>query len=56
MSFKNIVGKKEIARNEPPGELYAIFIKFEIVVCKLVLFERVKNLSFGKGLKVEIVW
>ena len=30
------------------GELSAIFIKFEIVACKVFQFERVKNLSFGK--------
>ena len=30
-------------------ELSAIFIKFEIVVCKLFQFGRVHNLSFGKG-------
>ena len=29
----------------------AIFIKFEIVVCKLFQFGRVQNLLFGKGLK-----
>ena len=29
----------------------SIFIKFEIVICKLVQFGRVKNLLFGKGLK-----
>ena len=34
----------------PSGELSAIFIKIEIVVCKLFQFGRVKNLSFGKGL------
>ena len=32
------------------GELSAIFIKLEIVVCKLFQFGRVQNLSFGKGL------
>ena len=32
----------------PFGELSAMFIKFEIVVCKLSQFI---NLSFGKGLK-----
>ena len=37
-SFENTVGKGEIAHN---GELSAIFIKFEIVVCKLFQFERV---------------
>ena len=31
-------------------ELSAIFIKFEVVVCKLIKFGRVQNLSFGKGL------
>ena len=35
----------------PFGELSAIFIKFEIVVCKLIEFGRVYNLSFGKGLR-----
>ena len=35
----------------PFGELSAIFIKFEIVVCKLFQFGRVSNLSFGKGLR-----
>ena len=38
----------------PLGELYAIFIEFEIVVCKLFEFGRVYNLSFGKGLKSRI--
>ena len=32
-------------------ELSAIFIKSEIVVCKLSQFGRVWNVSFGKGLK-----
>ena len=36
----------------PFWELSAIFIKFEIVVCKLSQFGRVQNLSFGKGLNV----
>ena len=45
--FENTVGKGEIARNEQfllfsvfylLGELPAIFIKFEIVVCKLFQF------------------
>ena len=31
-------------------ELSAIFIKDEIVICKLFQFERVLNLLFGKGL------
>ena len=34
----------------PIGELAAIFIKVKIVVCKLVQFGRVQNLSFGKRL------
>ena len=34
------------------GELPAIFIKFEIVVCRLFQFESVWNLSFGKELKI----
>ena len=44
-SFENIVGKGEIARNEkfllfpqcflPVWRIFCIFIKFEIVVCKL---------------------
>ena len=34
----------------PFRELSAIFIKFEIVVCKLFHFGGAKNLSFGKGL------
>ena len=43
------------------GELPAIFIKFEIVICKLFQFGRVQNLVFGKGLidciklKIEIL-
>ena len=34
----------------PFRELSAIFIEFEIVVCSLFQFGRVRNLSFGKGL------
>ena len=34
----------------PFGGLAAIFIKLEIVVCKLFQFGRVSNLLFGKGL------
>ena len=47
-TFENNVGKGEIAHNEqfllfqqcfqPTGELSAIFIKFEIVFCKLFQF------------------
>ena len=55
-------GEGEIARNEqfllfsstvfyPFGDLSAIFVKFEIVVCKLFQFGRVQNLSSGKGLR-----
>ena len=33
------------------GELSAFFIEFEIIICKLFQFGRVKNLSFGKGLQ-----
>ena len=32
------------------GELSAIFIKFYVVVCRLIQFGRDWNLSFGKGL------
>ena len=35
-----------------PLELYAIFIKIEIFVCKLFQFGRVQNLSFGKVLSL----
>ena len=38
----------------PFGELSAIFIQFEIVVCKHFDFGRVKDLSFGKGLSRAI--
>ena len=31
-------------------ELFIIFMKLEIVICKLFQFGRVQNLSFGKGL------
>ena len=34
----------------PFGELFVIFIKFKIVVCKLFQFGRVWSLSFWKGL------
>ena len=39
----------------PFEELSAIFIKFEIVICKLFQFESVWNLSFGKGLKHQSI-
>ena len=59
-SFEKTAGKEEIAYNEqfllfpqfsfcPPGKLCAIFIEFEIVVCKrfqllkCVIWERVKE-------------
>ena len=52
MPFENTVGKGEIACNKqfllfphsvfyPSRELSAIFVKFEIVVCKLFQFRRV---------------
>ena len=34
------------------GELSAILIKFEIVVCKIFQFGRVKNFLFGKWLRI----
>ena len=37
------------------GECFTIFIKFEIVVCKLFKFGRVLNLLFGKGLR-QVIW
>ena len=37
------------------GELSAIFINFEIVVCKLFQFGTVLNFSFGKGLNAVSV-
>ena len=37
------------------GELSAIFMEFEIVVCNLFQFGRVQILSCGKGLKLGIV-
>ena len=38
----------------PLRKLSAIFIEFEIVICKLFQFGRVQNLSFGKGLNTSI--
>ena len=35
----------------PFGELHAIFIQFETVICKLFQFGRVQNLTFGEGLR-----
>ena len=60
-SFENTVGKGEIARDEQfllfqhcflpvNEELSAGFFKFEIVICKLFQFGRVKILSLGKVL------
>ena len=37
----------------PFVEISAVFIKFEIVVCKLLQFGPVQNLSFGKGLMAK---
>ena len=58
-SSENTVGKGEIDHNSnfsfscsifyPFGEVSAIFIKLEIVVCKLFQFGRAQNLLFGKG-------
>ena len=36
----------------PFAELSIIYIKFQIVICKVFQFERVSNLLFGKGLKI----
>ena len=36
-------------------ELFAIFIKLEIVVCKVFQFGRVQSLSFGKGLRERLL-
>ena len=57
-SFENIVGKGEIARNKqfllfpqcflPVWRTSAIFIKFEIVVCKLSIWKS-KIWRLGKG-------
>ena len=59
-SLSQTLGKGETACNKqfllfpqcflPFEELYAIFIKFKIVICKLFQFGWVQNLSFGKGL------
>ena len=56
-SFENTVGKGEIARFEqfllfaqcfvPFGELSVIFMKLEIVVCKLFQFEKGLDLHHG---------
>ena len=59
-SLENAVDKGGIARNEqfllfphsvfyPFGELSAIFIKLEIIFCRLLQFGRILNMSFGKG-------
>ena len=60
MSFENVVEKKKLLKMSYLSftlsvfylfeELYAIFIKVKIVVCKPFQFGRVWNLSFGKGL------
>ena len=39
----------------PFVEISAFFVKFEIVVCKLLQFGPVQNLSFWKGLKVVTI-
>ena len=38
----------------PFGEVYAVFVKFEIVVCKLFKFGWIHNLLFGKGLNAAL--
>ena len=63
--FENTAGKGEIALNEqffllpqcflPVLRTSSIFIKFEIVVCKVFQYGRVVNLSFGKGLKDKML-
>ena len=40
----------------PFRKLSAIFIEFEIVICKLLQFEGVWNVSFGKGLKTSVIY
>ena len=60
MSFENDVGKRSLLITSnfsfshvvfnPFGELFAIFINFEIVVCQHFQIGSIKNLSFGKGL------
>ena len=37
----------------PLGELSAIFIEYEIVVCKLFQFGKVENLSFEKRVNIS---
>ena len=68
ISIENTIGKEKIARNKkfqqfldflwcfyPFEELSAIFIKFEIAICKLFLSGGVHKLSFGKGLNPVFV-
>ena len=62
-SFENTVGKEEIAHNGqfllfplcflPFGELSTIFLKFEIVSCKLFSLEDSKICCLGKGLTLQ---
>ena len=52
-SSEDTVGKGEIACNEQFGELPAIFIKFEIVICKVFQFRPVQNLFLWKGLIMD---
>ena len=61
-SFENTIGKGQIAHNErfllfpvfsTHLENSTIFIKFELVICKLFQFGNVKNLSFGNGLTLS---
>ena len=48
-SLENNVGKEEIARNEAFGKLSFIFIKLQIVICKLFQLEESKICRLGKG-------
>ena len=68
MSYKKNVGRGGIARNEqfflfphcfyPFGELFAIFLRNEIVICQLFQFGRIKKkkMTFGKELKMICVY
>ena len=64
ISFENTVGKGEIASKKefllipqcflPFCRTSVIFIKTEIVVCKLFQFGRVQNSLFREGLRARI--
>ena len=66
-SFKNTVGKGEIARNKQfllfpqcflpfLRNFLPFFVQLNIVACKLFQLGRVQNLSFGKGLTKWNLW